>query len=698
MHVLITMLRHLDGKSLDITGPQGKAVRPGEVWMLKGYGMPKRGNPRAHGDLLIRFEVDFPEALPADASRELLRPLLDPKVSQDVQEALGFLQAPFDEGPGKPSTRSSELQKAIQRQCDNGNGQKTTSCGANCEELRLALAAAQKALKGSGTAKWQELMDAMEALKVLMLLLEEPSAGMEHEERRTLVSMVLGRNVPDSYFLADEREVRAEDRHAEAIVFNCKKHKALQSAMEEIVEKSCVTFQEAPCKDLQPQRYVFTPCHCGSSLAEGKLREDISKDSDWRTFHALSLAVFVGCRSSLGSAFQNVLCPPAFLTPLVHSTVSTTNEQKLARDNEENTSITRTPPNPADHQVPFDYTGGPYVQMIDSEVGSGRNIRLNMGTGQKHEQSRPDRDHFLDIRWNNAFGPQMGPEGMNQGEDYMSIMHYSRFAFSKNSIAADMLASWLVSWTLNQLGKIGIDTQETLPASFKFNSSCIDIYERELDTFSPEAIITEDWFKVGTGYLLYVLSQGEGGEMLSPYISPVGHFTALDQLQGAKPALYLKRIVQVQAHCIRSLAIRQAQGMLWYQESIARITSWPQRMVKVGRWYTIAMISLPLPWAQLRWRQSHGSCEEQLPTACSKAVATNSNDQVAVAICADLAAFGDSVLPTAELRVQGYFYPCGSPCVLDADGAGIQPIQSFSESVLVSERWDSRPENASPRY
>eukprot|EP00439_Symbiodinium_sp_Y106_P047041 s215_g6.t1 len=66
-------IRHLDGKSLDISGPPGKAVRPGEVWILKGYGMPKRGNPRAHGDLLIRFEVDFPEALPADSSRELPR-------------------------------------------------------------------------------------------------------------------------------------------------------------------------------------------------------------------------------------------------------------------------------------------------------------------------------------------------------------------------------------------------------------------------------------------------------------------------------------------------------------------------------------------------------------------------------------------------------------------------------------------------
>lgn len=111
-------VKHLDGKSLDISGPPGKAVRPGEVWILKGYGMPKRGNPRAHGDLLIRFEVDFPEALPADSSRELLRPLLDPKAPTEPvpqksswRERLGF-------GEGSSSHRADRLSETRRKQVE----------------------------------------------------------------------------------------------------------------------------------------------------------------------------------------------------------------------------------------------------------------------------------------------------------------------------------------------------------------------------------------------------------------------------------------------------------------------------------------------------------------------------------------------------------------------------------------------------
>eukprot|EP00439_Symbiodinium_sp_Y106_P055325 s215_g7.t1 len=625
----------------------------------------------------------------------------------------GMASASWSSVLEKAKAQESRLTEQIRAQCDVGNGQKTTSCGADCEELRLALAAAQQVTRAEsvpieGTAKWQEFMEAVEynpapgCYDVSAWIHEEPSAGMEHEERRTLVSMVLGRNVPDSYFLSDEREARRLQewvgpriaaghpwpdkvlKYAMDPGIGRNSRRALQSAMEEIVEKSCVTFQE----------------------------------------------------------------------------------------------------------VPFDYTGGPYVQMISSEegcwsgVGSGRNIRLNMGTGcnthltavhelhalgQKHEQSRPDRDHFLDIRWNNIIDEnlhnfEISANGYTgRPYDYMSIMHYSRFAFTKNSIAADML----VSWTLNQLGKLGIDTQDSTlqPRNSMYNgklgSSQImsdgdaeqlqDMYQCnkvavssegspgmglqwELDTFSPEAIISEDWFKVGTGVESMPVHCNAGyavtsctcfhkdGECRGALVTEVaGGGTCVatpskDETRDAKAhALCVKLasphysvsllsaersgvaeqscaanyvlagcscsaragqhclvapsddgtkcvaegpdgIVQVQAHCIRSLAIRQvtvAQGTMWYQESIARCTN-----------------NYQLLGCHCRGRSCAGARAMGPAKNSCKAVATNSNDQVvAVAICADLATFGDSVLPTAEYLTGGQ--------VLDADGAGIQPIQSL---------------------
>lgn len=71
-------VRHLDGQTLDIEGEK-KVLRPGEVLVVPGYGMPKRADPRRCGDLLVRFEVEFPEELPTGTQRETVRQLIDPK-------------------------------------------------------------------------------------------------------------------------------------------------------------------------------------------------------------------------------------------------------------------------------------------------------------------------------------------------------------------------------------------------------------------------------------------------------------------------------------------------------------------------------------------------------------------------------------------------------------------------------------------
>jgi len=77
-------VRHLDGSDLEIVcGEAGQVVRPGEVWVLKGRGMPHSQRPSAFGDLFVRFEVDFPKELATQRDgtslREQLRPLIDPR-------------------------------------------------------------------------------------------------------------------------------------------------------------------------------------------------------------------------------------------------------------------------------------------------------------------------------------------------------------------------------------------------------------------------------------------------------------------------------------------------------------------------------------------------------------------------------------------------------------------------------------------
>ncbi|RLG45242.1 MAG: hypothetical protein DRN81_02360 [Thermoproteota archaeon] len=91
------------------------------------------------------------------------------------------------------------------------------------------------------------------------------------------------------------------------------------------------------------------------------------------------------------------------------------------------------------------YLGMPYWNSrvkIDKEVCGIRGIKHELGhvIGLIHEHERPDRDQYIDIKWENIregkfhnfYGhtaegyPILGPY------DYFSIMHYSSRAFTKN--------------------------------------------------------------------------------------------------------------------------------------------------------------------------------------------------------------------------------------------------------------------------
>jgi DnaJ family protein A protein 2 len=53
------VLKHLDGRGIKVTHPQGKILRPGQVLKVEGEGMPhKRGEGK--GDLYLTVEIEFP--------------------------------------------------------------------------------------------------------------------------------------------------------------------------------------------------------------------------------------------------------------------------------------------------------------------------------------------------------------------------------------------------------------------------------------------------------------------------------------------------------------------------------------------------------------------------------------------------------------------------------------------------------------
>ena len=69
------VLKHLDGTEVVVTRP-GEVVKPNDVWVVPGHGMPYPGDPDRRGDLFIRMNVEFPvQAVEGENNIEIIEKL-----------------------------------------------------------------------------------------------------------------------------------------------------------------------------------------------------------------------------------------------------------------------------------------------------------------------------------------------------------------------------------------------------------------------------------------------------------------------------------------------------------------------------------------------------------------------------------------------------------------------------------------------
>lgn len=78
------VVTHLDGRQLVVRSTPGMIVKPGDKKCLPGEGMPVWKQPTKFGDLVIEFDVVFPERMES-GQIEVLRKNLPPPKSLDVE-------------------------------------------------------------------------------------------------------------------------------------------------------------------------------------------------------------------------------------------------------------------------------------------------------------------------------------------------------------------------------------------------------------------------------------------------------------------------------------------------------------------------------------------------------------------------------------------------------------------------------------
>ena len=64
------VFKHLDGREIVISTP--RVIKPGQIMCVSNEGMPLKSNPTVFGNLVFRFEINFPTELGEEAKEQLL--------------------------------------------------------------------------------------------------------------------------------------------------------------------------------------------------------------------------------------------------------------------------------------------------------------------------------------------------------------------------------------------------------------------------------------------------------------------------------------------------------------------------------------------------------------------------------------------------------------------------------------------------
>lgn len=77
------VVEHLDKRKIIIKTKGGEVIRPGQVKMVTGEGMPQYKNPFDKGNLYIKFDVEFPKRVDMQLAQKLMS-LLPPKTKMQI--------------------------------------------------------------------------------------------------------------------------------------------------------------------------------------------------------------------------------------------------------------------------------------------------------------------------------------------------------------------------------------------------------------------------------------------------------------------------------------------------------------------------------------------------------------------------------------------------------------------------------------
>ncbi|KAG5439683.1 hypothetical protein PCK2_000723, partial [Pneumocystis canis] len=126
---------HLDDRYLEITILPGECIKPGEIKVVEGQGMPSYRH-HDYGNLYIRFEIAFPPPnfISDPASFALLEKILPPRIEPRIptnaitEEVVLADVDPMQEARAEDASKGGRSTNGMTEDCDDENAHPGVSC------------------------------------------------------------------------------------------------------------------------------------------------------------------------------------------------------------------------------------------------------------------------------------------------------------------------------------------------------------------------------------------------------------------------------------------------------------------------------------------------------------------------------------------------------------------------------------------